>query len=77
MELFFDRQRPMVAPHPAMEPTPIYDRLLAEWQAGTGHRPPFLRPHDVTVRGTGQGLGGPPAGRLPVRARHISTTHPL
>ncbi|WP_157847692.1 hypothetical protein [Streptomyces violens] len=49
-------------PRPAMEPTPIYDRLLAEWRAGTVRRPAALWPHDDTVRGTGQGPGGPGPG---------------
>ncbi|MFI9029011.1 hypothetical protein [Streptomyces sp. NPDC053560] len=55
-----------------MEPTPIYDRLLAEWRAGTVRRPAAAGwPHEDTVCGTGQGPGGPgrpdgpPGTRLP------------
>ncbi|MEV0602103.1 hypothetical protein AB0I82_22720 [Streptomyces sp. NPDC050315] len=49
-------------PRPAMEPTPIYDRLLAEWRAGIVRRPAALWPHDDTVCGTGLGPAGPGSG---------------
>ncbi|GAA0496887.1 hypothetical protein GCM10010361_73060 [Streptomyces olivaceiscleroticus] len=71
VELFLDRQRPGAVPRPGTEPTPIYDRLLAEWRAGTARGAAAGWPHEDTVRGTGQGLGGsgrpggPPGSRLP------------